>query len=73
MIQQARSYPIECLIEFINGKAKAFCHDDKTPSLSKHPKHNYCRCFVCNKSFDPIAIKMERDSLTFNEAVRSLL
>lgn len=73
MIDNAKAYPIGLIIEFNSaGKAEAFCHKDKNPSLSKHPSENYCRCFTCGKSFDPIAVLMERDGMAFHDAVRSL-
>lgn len=71
-IERAKQVPIESLISFINNKAKAFCHEDKVPSLSKHPKYNYCRCFTCNRNFDSIAILMERDGYSFVDAVKEL-
>jgi hypothetical protein len=73
MISRARDYPIEQLIQFTHGKAMAFCHEDKTPSLSKHPSKNYCRCFVCNKTFGPIDVLMEQHGMNFPEAVKALL
>lgn len=72
-IEAARNIPIESIIEFTNGKAIAWCHEDKTPSLSKHPKDNYARCFVCNKSFDTIAAYMHYYNVEFIDAVKGLL
>lgn len=72
MIWTAKHFPIELLIEFTKGKSLAFCHTDTNPSLSMHSKSNTCRCFVCDKSFDPIAVLMERDKLSFIDAVRQL-
>lgn len=72
MIQQAREYPITELIEFTRGKALAFCHEDKTPSLSYHKAANRAHCFPCNKSFDAIGVLMERDKMSFTSAVRYL-
>ena len=71
-IELAKSVPIENIIEFVNGKAYAFCHEDKTPSLSKHPTKNYARCFVCNKTFGTIDAYMEIYNVSFLEAVRAL-
>lgn len=72
MIEQAREYPITELVEFTRGKALAFCHEDKTPSLSYHKAANRAHCFPCNKSFDAIGILMERDGMSFHSAVRYL-
>ncbi len=72
-IARAREYPITQLIEFNKfGKAHAFCHEDKNPSLSYWKAGNKCRCFVCNITFDPIAVLMERDSMNFIDAVKKL-
>lgn len=71
-IAYARSVPIENVIEFVKGKALAFCHPDKNPSLSWDRKNNRARCFVCDKSFDTIGVLMERDGMTFVNAVKAL-
>lgn len=72
MIQQAREYPIELVVEFNRGLALAFCHNDKTPSLTWNRKNNTCRCFPCDKSFNPIDVLMQRDGKSFIEAVKEL-
>lgn len=72
MIQQAREYPIELVVEFNRGLALAFCHNDKTPSLTWNRKNNTSRCFPCDKSFNPIDVLMQRDGKSFIEAVKEL-
>ena len=72
MIERARDVPIESLIEFVKGKALAWCHDDHSPSLSHHRKANRATCFPCGKSFNPIDVLIERDKMTFIEAVKYL-
>ena len=69
-IQIAKEYPIEEVIEFHHGKAIAFCHDDKTPSLVK--RKNRAICYPCNKSFNAIDVLIYRDGLSFIEAVKRL-
>lgn len=72
-IQQAKAVPIDSIIEFNrSGKALAFCHEDTHPSLSLFRKANIARCFVCNESFDTIAVLMQRDHMSFHSAVRNL-
>ena len=71
-IEQANNFPIDHLILFVNGKAYAWCHDDKTPSLVHWKKENRARCFVCDKTYRPIDVLMERDSLSFVQAVKRL-
>ena len=68
----AKEYPIDRLIEFTRGKAKAWCHDDKTPSLHHHRQANRAHCFPCRKSYNPIDVLMERDGMAFIDAVRAL-
>lgn len=73
MIARAKDYPIEKLIDFDRtGKALAFCHADKTPSLSWWKKGNKATCFPCDKRFDPIDVLILRDGFTFYEAVKRL-
>lgn len=71
MIERAKQHPIENLIEVNRqGFTKCFGHSDKKPSA--YCKKNFMFCFVCNKSWDTIAVLMERDSLTFKDAVNKL-
>ena len=73
-IDAARHYPIERLISFDrSGRATAFCHPDRNPSLTWFKKRNRATCFPCWKSYGPIDVLIERDHFSFNEAVRSLL
>lgn len=72
MIATAKEYPVDQLVEFTRGKAIAWCHDDSNPSLSWHRGKNRCTCFPCGKSFNAIDICMERDGMTFIEAVKLL-
>ena len=72
MIQQAREYPIEKMIEFVNGRAIAFCHTDKTPSLVLDRKRNRAHCFPCGKDFNAVDVKIERDGYKFIDAVKYL-
>lgn len=72
MIQRAREYPIEQVVEFVKGKATAFCHPDKNPSLHHDRKHNRAHCFPCGKSFSALDVLILRDNLSFNEAVKRL-
>ena len=71
-IEQARSYPIDRIITFNNGVAEAWCHADKNPSLTLWKDKNVAYCFPCHKVFDPIQAVMERQGLSFTEAVKML-
>jgi hypothetical protein len=73
MIATAKAYPIEQLVEFDRaGKAMAWCHPDKAPSLSWHKKANRAHCFPCGKSFNPIDVLIARDGMNFISAVKYL-
>lgn len=72
-IEAARNYPIDQLISFDRaGKAIAFCHEDRNPSLSWLKKWNKAKCWPCDKTFDSIAVLMERDGYSFVDAVKQL-
>lgn len=71
MIARAKKFPIQELVETdSNGFAICPFHDDNNPSL--YTKNNFFHCFVCNWSGDGIKFLMERDDLTFVEAVKKL-
>lgn len=73
-IEQARQYPITRLVEFNRyGKAIAWCHDDKRPSMYHGTKKNMAICPVCNLKFSPIDVLMKRDGYKFYDAVRQLI
>ena len=71
-IQAAKAYPIDKLIDFNNGTAYAWCHEDNRPSLAKLSRINKAKCYPCNKTFDPIDVLTERDGMSFIEAVKEL-
>ena len=72
MIETAREYPVEQLIDFRRGKAVAFCHEDKNPSMYHATRSNHAKCPVCDKTLDGIGILMARDGLDFISAVKQL-
>jgi hypothetical protein len=72
MIDEAMRYPVDKLIEFTRGKAVAFCHQDKNPSMYHGTRLNIAVCPVCDKKFNPIKILMERDGIDFKSAVKQL-
>lgn len=72
MIERARRYPVEMLVEFKRGKTRAWCHDDRNPSAFHGTRTNTVQCPVCGQSFDSIAVLMQRDGLPFADAVRQL-
>ena len=70
MIERARNYPIEKLIEAKRSFALCPFHDDKHPSL--YLRNNFYHCFTCKASGDTISLLMNRDGLSFPEAVEAL-
>lgn len=72
MIATARAYPVDKLVVFHRGKCNAWCHDDRHPSMYHGTRINAACCPVCNKSFDPIAVLMTRDGMSFINAVKEL-
>jgi hypothetical protein len=72
MIQDAKSSPVTAILDLANGKTRAFCHDDARPSLYVLKRINKAHCPVCDKKFDAIDILMQRDGLSFPDAVRKL-
>lgn len=72
MVELARSYPIDQLVDFQRGKSRAWCHEDANPSLYLARRINKAACPVCCRYFDSIAVLVDRDGLTFPEAVRRL-
>ena len=47
-------------------------HSEKTPSFTVHVVHQFYKCFSCGVSGDVIKFVMEKDGLTFYEALKSL-
>jgi len=72
MIQRAKSYPFTDLIEIQHNTARCFLHEDKKPSMHYYPASNTLHCFSCHKTLDTIDYVMERDGLSFKDAVRGL-
>lgn len=72
MIETAKLHPIENLVDFRRGKAVAFCHEDKNPSMFHATRTNQAACPVCDKYYNPIDVLMFRDGMSFINAVKSL-
>lgn len=72
MIEQARGVDVRRLIEFKHGKATAWCHADKAPSLTYMSKTNQAWCAACDLWFDSIAVQREMTGVGFKDAVLAL-
>lgn len=70
MIEQAREYPLDSLIQVKRSMARCPFHDDHRPSMGI--KHNRFHCFACGARGDVIEFIMRKDNLSFLEAVRRL-
>ncbi len=68
MIEHAKQFPIEALVD-VNNKKFAHCvnHDDKNASM--YCKNNFGYCFSCGWSGDTISILMKISGLSFKESV----
>jgi hypothetical protein len=73
MIETARSVDVRSVVEFgRSGKALAWCHEDKRPSLYYGNRTNRAVCPVCDKKFSALDVLINRDGYSFIDAVRSL-
>lgn len=71
-ILQAKSVPIETLINFNRaGFAKCIWHDEKTPSM-KLMKDNHVHCFGCQAHGDSLDVYMHLNGCDFQTAIRAL-
>lgn len=70
MIEAAREYPIDMLIEF-NSTGFAHCpyHEEGTPSFSHWKKANLGHCFGCHKTVDSIQLVRDTQKMSFSEAI----
>jgi DNA primase len=47
-------------------------HNEKTPSFSVNPQHQFFKCFGCNEGGDVVSFVMKHEGLSFYEALKSL-
>ena len=73
MIEEARDYPLENLLEFKRGVVRCLWHDDTNASLSWDKKRNRVHCFACGKDANAIDIIMAQDGCGFIQAVKKLV
>ncbi len=61
-------------LEKSGQRYKGLCpfHQEKTPSFTVHPEHQFYYCFGCGEHGDVFSFVMQRDGLSFPEAVRRL-
>lgn len=72
MICNAREYPYETLLPPMRaGRCACPIHGGKN-TMSFSVKNNFGRCFSCHFAGDTIAFVMEKDGVSFADAVRRL-
>jgi hypothetical protein len=75
-IQRARDYDFRILLpdgSIRNNTYLCPFHNDTQPSMVYNYKRNVVRCYSCNKSWDTIQFVMDKEGLTFPQAVRKLI
>ena len=72
MIQIARNYPVDRIVQVEKGycKCPSGNHADNKPSA--YTKNNFVYCFSCQWSGDAISLYMAINSVDFVQAVKSL-
>lgn len=77
-IEQARSYPIEGILNIETKRAgrnfvcKCPFHEDKMPSFTIYTESNSFYCFSCKRGGDSIELLMALKNISFIEAVKEL-
>lgn len=44
-------------------------HNERTPSFSVSPRKNFCHCFSCKKGGSPVNFLMEKEGISYTEAL----
>ena len=44
-------------------------HNERTPSFSVSPRRNFCHCFSCKKGGSPVNFLMEKEGVSYTEAL----
>lgn len=47
-------------------------HNERTPSFSVNRRRNFCYCFSCHKGGSPVNFIMEKEGVSYNDALRHL-
>lgn len=47
-------------------------HNERTPSFSVNPRRNICHCFSCGKGGSPVNFLMEKESISYYDALKQL-
>ncbi len=71
-IRRAREYRFTNLLEFRRNQARCPFHEDKSPSMHLYGAENRVHCFSCGRGWDTISFLMDRDGVSFQDAVKGL-
>lgn len=71
-IDAARQVRADVVIEFKNGTAHAWCHEDRKPSLYFASRLGIAICPVCDRKFSALDVLIDRDGIPFVDAVKAL-
>ena len=47
-------------------------HNERTPSFSVNPRRNFCYCFSCHKGGSPINFIIEKENISYHDALLQL-
>ena len=47
-------------------------HNERTPSFSVNPRKNFCYCFSCHKGGSPVNFIMEKEGISYHDALLQL-
>ena len=72
MVEQARAVDTGYLIEYVRGRAVGFCHDGDNPTALARLPDGRAYCHVCQKTHNAVDILIERDGMSFPQAVKEL-
>ena len=73
MIAAAKQFPFDRLVEFKRDFALCPFHSERVGSLHLYRTANLVHCFgSCRRTWDPVGFLMEKDGLSFRQAVESL-
>jgi hypothetical protein len=70
MIDRAKNYPIDRIVDVVKNKAICPNHEDTTPSMDT--RNNFAYCYVCGYRADTIQLYRDINKASFSEAVKAL-
>jgi DNA primase len=71
-LQNAKAYPIENLLPFVNRKHKCLWHNEASASLHLYPDNSLFCHGSCNRQFDALDVYMHQHNVKLPEAIKAL-